>query len=61
MVNTLFLLIGIIIGFFIKVFFDKYHDFKNEERRRADELEDLLAHFKALDMIKQQKDESSLS
>lgn len=50
---TIFLfIVGLILGWFLKFGFDKYHDFKTIEETRASRMEDLLVKFKAIELNK---------
>lgn len=48
-------ILGLIIGFFIKLAFDFYHEFKNEQQKTAEKMEDVLTRFKAMEIVKEEK------
>lgn len=45
-------ILGLIIGFGIKLGFDRYHLFRTEEEKRAREMEELLVRWKAVELNK---------
>lgn len=47
--------LGLIIGFFIKLGMDFYHQFKNEQEKTAIKMEEVLTKFKAMEMIKEKE------
>lgn len=51
------LIIGFLLGFFAKVGFDEYHKFKTEQEKTASQMEDVLARFKAIEMLKKDYEE----
>jgi hypothetical protein len=52
MLNLIFFLLGSLAGWFLKFAFDFYHNFKDEEQKRASALEDILVKFKVLEEMK---------
>lgn len=48
-------ILGIVIGFGFKLGFDEYYKFKKEQEKTASQMEDVLARFKALEMLKEEK------
>lgn len=49
-------ILGFIIGFFIKLGMDFYHEFKKEQEKTAIQMEDVLTRFKAMEMVKEEKE-----
>lgn len=47
--------LGLIIGFFIKLGMDFYHQFRNEQEKTAIKMEEVLTKFKAMEMIKEKE------
>ena len=50
--NLLYILIGFALGFAAKIGADWYHNFKSQEEKRSQELEEILTKFKAFEMFK---------
>lgn len=49
-------ILGFIIGFFIKLAMDFYHEFKKEQEKTAIQMEEVLTKFKAMEMVKEEKE-----
>ena len=49
-------ILGFIIGLFTKLAFDFYHEFKKEQEKTAIQMEDVLTRFKAMEMVKEEKE-----
>ena len=52
MLNLIFFLLGSLAGWFLKFAFDFYHNFKDIEKKRANEIDEILTNFKSLEKIK---------
>lgn len=48
--------LGFIIGLFTKLGLDFYHEFRNEQEKTASQMEDVLTRFKAMEMVKEEKE-----
>lgn len=46
-------ILGTAAGLGAKIILDKYHEFKTEEQRRADKMEQLLINWQAIAKIKE--------
>lgn len=46
-------LVGLILGFLLKLGFDEYHKFKTEQEITAEQMKDILSNFKALEKMKE--------
>lgn len=44
--------IGLIVGFLLKISYDKYFEFRTRELQTIAKMEDILTNFKALEKIK---------
>lgn len=49
-------ILGFIIGFFIKLGMDFYHEFRNQQEKTAIQMEDVLTRFKAMEIVKEEKE-----
>jgi len=50
--TIIYLVIGFALGFLAKLGADHYRQFKNEEQKLSDELQELLIGLKAIDLNK---------
>lgn len=51
--NIIWYILGIASGLGFKLVMDKYHQFKTEEEKRANRMEDLLVEWQAIAKIKE--------
>ena len=52
MLSLIFFLLGSVTGWFLKFAFDFYHAFKDTEMKRANEIDEILTNFKAIEKLK---------
>ena len=51
--SILMLLLGIILGFVLKLGMDEYHKFKNEQEKTKEKMEEVLTRWKAMEILNQ--------
>lgn len=45
--------LGIVIGFFVKLAFDQYHLWQNQQKKTYTDMEQILINWKAIEKIKE--------
>jgi len=50
--NIIFFALGCLCGFGLKLGFDEYHKWQNQQKKTYLDMEDILVKFKAIEMLK---------